>query len=75
MLILFPMALLAALGFSCRVDDVSGRLGTTFTLLLTFVAFKLLIGEKLPSVPYSTWLDTFITGLFIFTILSPNEQH
>jgi len=41
-------------------DELSDRLGVVLTLLLTVVAFKLMVKEDLPAVPYSTDMDKYI---------------
>ena len=46
--------------------EFNDRLSNTFTLLLTVVAFKIVLGEKLPKCPYQTLADKYISaGLFI----------
>jgi hypothetical protein len=42
------------------IQELSDRLQVVLTLLLTVVAFKLMIKEQLPSVPYMTDLDKYI---------------
>eukprot|EP00128_Syssomonas_multiformis_P007983 Colp12_sorted_trinity150504_noHs@12130 len=46
--------------FSLPFDDWGGRSSILFTLLLTVVAFKLLLLDKLPKVPYDTLMDTYL---------------
>lgn len=41
-------------------DALGDRLGLTFTLLLTIVAFKFVVADKLPNVPYLTVLDKYV---------------
>lgn len=42
------------------LEELSDRLQVVLTLLLTIVAFKLMIKEELPSVPYMTDLDKYM---------------
>ena len=58
-----PMGCLTGLSFtvsSIPLDDVQGRLSVTLTLLLTLVAYKLVISAELPAVSYLTILDKYI---------------
>ena len=41
-------------------EDLADRLGVVLTLLLTVVAFKLMVKEDLPAVPYMTDMDKYI---------------
>ena len=54
------MTIMSALAMSADIDDVTGRLGVTLTLLLTAVAFKLILADKLPIVSYFTRLDHYL---------------
>ena len=71
--IMLPLTFISVLSMACAIDDVSGRLGTVLTVLLTAVAFKLILADKLPAVSYSTSIDTFIelnmAVLFLTTFL------
>ncbi len=40
-----------------RQEGIGDRYGTDFTLLLTIVAFKLVLASYLPPVSYLTYLD------------------
>jgi hypothetical protein len=55
--------------FSVPFDDWGSRAGILFTLLLTVVAFKLLLTGLLPKVPYDTFLDAYL-GLGIVYLLA-----
>ena len=44
--------------------EFSDRLANTFTLLLTVVAFKIVLGERLPKCSYLTIADKYITCAF-----------
>ena len=58
--VMLPLTLISLLSMSCAIDDVSGRLSTVLTVLLTAVAYKIILNDKLPAVSYSTKIDTFI---------------
>ena len=38
-------------------DDLGDRLGHAYTMLLTAVAYSLVIADSLPTLGYLTWLD------------------
>ena len=71
--IMLPLSLISVESMACSIDDISGRLGTVLTILLTAVAFKLILADKLPAVSYSTSIDIFIelnmAVLFLTSIL------
>ena len=46
--------------------DVSDRLVLLVTLLLTMVAFSLVIDDEIPQVPYLTYLEEYIIISFVF---------
>lgn len=58
--IMYLLSLSGLLAFSMTIDDVSGRVGNSLTLILTAVAFKFVLQTSLPIVPYNTLLDYFI---------------
>merc|ERR1712173_375029 len=62
----------AACGISSR--DLADRLGVVFTMMLTAVAFKIVIGEELPKVGYRTVMDFHLDGLFAFMMLITVEN-
>jgi len=66
--IMLGITILSLSTFVLEPDDIGGRLGNTFTLLLTSVAFKFVIGDALPKVTYSTEMDSFliINMMFLF---------
>jgi len=71
-----PMALITGLSFTVAAiskDDVADRLGVTLTLLLTAVAYKLMMSDSLPNVAYLTLLDKFLLGCFAFLALLSAE--
>jgi len=62
-----PLFFLVSCTFTSVLLDSSSlndRLAIIFTMLLTVVAFKLVIADKLPKLSYTTDLDSFIDGCF-----------
>ncbi len=57
---------LCFLTFCIDVTDISSRLSTTLTLLLTAVAFKFVVGESLPKIAYLTLMDKYMLVAFTF---------
>jgi len=63
------MILVMAAGtFNFSNTDVASRLNFLVTLALTIVAFKYLMTQQLPKVPYSTYMDIFL--YLVFALLS-----
>jgi len=57
------------LSYSAEIDDLGTRIGTCLTLLLTNVAFKIVISDFLPRISYSTLLDLLVMcGLMILCL-------
>lgn len=67
MFILFTTAVLSALSFVISLKEVADRSSVTLTLLLTVVAFKLLLADTLPKVSYLTYLDWYT--MFCFAVI------
>ena len=57
---MFALSLLGLLAFTMPIDDISGRVNTLLTLILTSVAFKFILAGALPKVPYNTLLDYYV---------------
>lgn len=67
-----PLALLVLLAFISvfmPISDLDNRLQITLTLLLTFVAFKIVVSQYVPAPSYQTWLDMYVTQGFVFLFL------
>jgi hypothetical protein len=64
--IMFLISSFALTGWAIEVDSPSDRLGVDFTLLLTAVAFKLVIASMLPPVAYLTVLDKYVMLCLFF---------
>lgn len=68
----FVMFLICSFGFSAwavDLEDVADRLSIDFTLLLTAVAFKLVLATLLPPVNYFTKIDIYLIACFCFLSL------
>lgn len=55
-------------------DAFADRCSITLTLILTIVAFKYIIAEKLPSIAYLTIADWYVIGAFLFLVLVSVEN-
>eukprot|EP00039_Didymoeca_costata_P023614 m.7688 g.7688 ORF g.7688 m.7688 type:complete len:836 (+) comp3755_c0_seq1:97-2604(+) len=68
LLIMFATATLTCGAFFVPLDALADRSAITLTILLTAVAFKLVLQDGLPNVPYLTFLDRYVLVCF-FTIV------
>ena len=66
---IFLLTCASFIAFFMETSQLSDRCGITLTMLLTTVAYKLVIDDKIPKLAYSTTLDFYIDGSF-FTILA-----
>ncbi len=67
--VLLPLILITAVSwamFWMEPKDLSGRLGVSFTALLTVVAYNLILGDILPRIAYLTFLDALITMTYVW---------
>ena len=64
-LIVFLTTLLTWSVYMVPIRDVADRGSITLTLLLTAVAFQLVLQDDLPKVPYLTYLDKYVLASFI----------
>jgi len=75
----FVIVLCNSLTAAIDRSDVADRLANTITLFLTAVAFKFVVLQYLPSVPYLTWMDIYmligfgllVVGAFETFLISP----
>jgi len=67
-LLLFILCGCSLSAFYLDFDQLGERLGLILTLLLTSVAFSIVIGDKLPNVAYLTFIDKYILASYIFLI-------
>ena len=70
---------LTALTVGCIEPDGSrmgtaDRLGLTFTLMLTAVAYKFVVASSLPQVSYQTYLDVYVLLCFLWMLLASLEN-
>ena len=64
--IMFLISSCVLTGWAIEVHSTSDRLGVDFTLLLTAVAFKLVIASLLPPIDYLTILDKYVMLCLFF---------
>ena len=67
---MFIMASLSFASWSIHPGDIPSRQGVDFTLILTAVAFKLVLTEMLPALPYLTVLDIYVRPSCTLSVLS-----
>ena len=63
--IMFVLVLAAFSVVGVPYEDLSDRMSTTMTLMLTIVAFKFVISGYIPPTPYLTLLDKYILTAYI----------
>eukprot|EP00054_Salpingoeca_dolichothecata_P026878 m.194172 g.194172 ORF g.194172 m.194172 type:complete len:252 (+) comp25791_c0_seq3:377-1132(+) len=69
---MFFLTTMSACSWSIDREDIPSRLSVTLTLLLTAVAYKIVISSELPAVSYVTALDSYIltcTGFLALVVL------
>lgn len=59
----------AFIAFVFRVEDFGGRSSVLMTLLLTAVAFRQVVGQNLPRLPYITYLDRYALVSLLLIVL------
>jgi hypothetical protein len=64
--IMTMLSLLGMVVFALPADSLNDRVGVILTLLLTAVAFKLVISDSIPKVGYSTLIDRFVLGNMVY---------
>mmetsp|Transcript_11049 Transcript_11049/g.22853 ORF Transcript_11049/g.22853 Transcript_11049/m.22853 type:complete len:362 (-) Transcript_11049:143-1228(-) len=62
--ILFMLNMISFTSF--LMESLADQMSVTLTLLLTAVAFKFVIADKLPAVSYLTTMDVYILSVFCF---------
>eukprot|EP00039_Didymoeca_costata_P016026 m.279950 g.279950 ORF g.279950 m.279950 type:complete len:820 (+) comp16323_c12_seq1:226-2685(+) len=73
-LIMFMTATLVAGAFFVPINDLADRAAITLTILLTAVAFKLVLQDGLPQVSYLTLLDKYVLVCFLAIFLVAVES-
>jgi hypothetical protein len=74
--IIIPLFLIVSLGClasTLHLSELADRLSIILTLLLTTVAFKYMVAEYIPRVPYITILDKYVTTGFFILFVSAFE--
>jgi hypothetical protein len=74
MLIMFFIATLGFCAYGVPIDALHDRCSVTLTLLLTTVAFKLVLAEGMPKVSYLTFMDQYVFVSFFLLFLITMEQ-
>jgi len=70
--IMFPVGMITMLtwlSYCIPVADVGDRLSCGLTLLLTSVAFKFIVSDKLPDLSYTTFCDDFMLATMILQMM------
>eukprot|EP00035_Acanthoeca_spectabilis_P030945 m.477735 g.477735 ORF g.477735 m.477735 type:complete len:160 (-) comp44747_c0_seq1:23-502(-) len=73
----FPNLCCALVGLDAFVmppSDHSDRMSLIVTLMLTVVAFKMSVSERLPAIPYAMFLDSWLLSLFSIFVLAAVES-
>jgi hypothetical protein len=63
------LCLLSLGSFYLPVDDLSGRLSVSLTLVLTVIEYHAQAGQDLPKIGYLTFLDIHLLVSLVFTFL------
>jgi hypothetical protein len=74
MFILCMIGTMSLTSFLVPINALADRVQINLTLLLTVVAFKLLLSENLPKVSYLTFLDTYVIIAFVFIFIIAVEN-
>jgi len=67
------ISLLGLTSFALTQDDLGDRLNLLITLILTAVAFGVIVTSSLPNVPYLTYLDKYILSQYMFLVFIMGE--
>mmetsp|Transcript_7568 Transcript_7568/g.14266 ORF Transcript_7568/g.14266 Transcript_7568/m.14266 type:complete len:650 (+) Transcript_7568:457-2406(+) len=69
MFIFFLLEVLVFTAYGVQRDNIGDRMAINLTLVLTAVAFKYVVKEEIPNVPYLTILDKYILiGFFMMCV-------
>jgi len=71
--VLFFITLCSSVTFTIPIDDVADRCSVLFAVLLTTVAYKLILTSWIPIKPYLTFLDQYILLSFTVQFLAVAE--
>eukprot|EP00730_Choanoeca_flexa_P017084 TRINITY_DN8181_c0_g1_i7.p1 TRINITY_DN8181_c0_g1~~TRINITY_DN8181_c0_g1_i7.p1 ORF type:complete len:351 (+),score=54.94 TRINITY_DN8181_c0_g1_i7:104-1156(+) len=67
---LFVLVSLTGCVFAISPEEVGERLSVSLTLLLTVIAYKLVVASSLPAVAYLTWLDRYSLAALLMLVLT-----
>ena len=68
-LLLFALTGLSLSAFYLNYEQLGERLGLLITLILTSIAYSIVIQDKLPNVSYLTFMDKYILTSYAFLIV------
>jgi heme/copper-type cytochrome/quinol oxidase subunit 2 len=68
-MVMLAICSLSFTAFAIPREDLGDRMSIVLTLLLTAVAFKLVIADSLPKVSYFTALDTYMNAMFLLLFM------
>jgi len=72
--VISSITFLAFTSFAIDATDVPGRSSVVLTLLLTAVAFKLVVSDSLPKVSYWTIMDWYMNAMFLMLLVIALEN-
>lgn len=75
--VIMPMAIITCATFASYIvppTDLADRCSVTLTMLLAQVAYKYLVGEKLPNLGYATLIDFYVLLCFVITFVILVQQ-
>ena len=72
--IMSAICFLAFTSFAIPTTELGDRSGIVLTLLLTAVAFKLVISDSIPKVSYFTIMDFYMNGMFVLLFIIALEN-
>ena len=68
----FPLLVIDVMVFTAHgipIEDLADRLSVTLTLLLTAMAFKWVLNDATPNVPYLTVMEMYVVSTFVMLFL------
>lgn len=71
---LFFITTVSLISFAVPPEDVADRAGITLTVMLTLVAFKYSVADKLPQISYLTIIDAYVLLCFVLSVALMGEH-
>lgn len=71
--VLFPLIVIVMMSwtvFWAPPTNIAVQFGFAATSILTVIAYRFALANQIPPLPYSTRLDTFLTGAFVLAFLA-----